>query len=323
MRTVVAVLRGGPSSEYEVSLKTGTSVLEALNKEKYEPRDIFIDRAGNWHLHGMSMSPERALRGSDVAFNAMHGGYGEDGEVQRLLDTFSLAYTGSNAAASALAFNKQHTKQAVKKIGIKTPRALVVSPPEDGDMEKLAFNIFRTFPHPAVVKPVIGGSSVATTIVNDFHTLQWGLEQALEVAPKALIEEYIKGREATVGVIDNFRGEKTYALMPVEIIPPASQPFFDYHAKYSGESIERVPGNFTHREKEELMYMARRAHEALDLSHYSRSDFIVSKRGIYFLEVNTLPGLTPQSLLPKALNAIGSKLSEFLDHVITLARGRK
>ncbi|MBC7836866.1 ATP-grasp domain-containing protein, partial [Acetobacteraceae bacterium] len=134
------------------------------------------------------------------------------------------------------------------------------------------------------------------------------------------VEEFIKGKEATVGVVDNFRGEKFYALMPVEIVPPPSREFFDYHAKYSGESTERVPGNFTHSEKEELMYLAKRAHETLGLSHYSRSDFIVSKRGIYFLEINTLPGLTGESLLPKALAAGGSKLPEFLDHVITLAR---
>lgn len=323
MRTVVAVLRGGPSSEYEVSLKTGASVLAALDKEKYEARDIFIDRNGAWHVHGMEASPERVLQGSDIAFNAMHGHFGEDGKVQRLLETFAVPYTGSNAASSALAFNKQHTKQAVKKLGIKTPRALVVPPPEDGDYEALAFKIFRSFPHPSIVKPVIGGSSVGTTIVNDFHTLAWALEQAHGLASQALVEEFIKGKEATVGVVDSYRGERTYALMPVEIVPPSSQPFFNYHAKYSGESIERVPGNFSQAQKEELAYLARRVHEDLGLAHYSRSDFIVGKRGIYFLEVNTLPGLTPESLLPKALNAVGSTLSHFVDHVINLARGRK
>lgn len=322
MRTVVAVLRGGPSSEYEVSLRSGASVLNALDKEKYDPRDIFIDRNGTWHMHGLEMLPERALRGVDVAFNAMHGHYGEDGEAQRLLEALAIPYTGSSAAASALAFNKQHTKQAIKKLGIKTPKALAVPPPQDGDFEKLAFTIFRGFPHPAIVKPVIGGSSVGTTIVDNFHTLAWALKRAHEVAPKALIEEFIRGKEATVGVIDHFRGETTYALMPVEIVPPASRPFFDYHAKYSGESIERVPGHFSHEEKGELAQMAKKVHEGLGLSHYSRSDFIVGKRGIFFLEVNTLPGLTEESLLPKALHAVGSRLSEFLDHVINLARKR-
>ncbi|HVU79960.1 MAG TPA: D-alanine--D-alanine ligase [Candidatus Paceibacterota bacterium] len=321
MRTVVGVLRGGPSSEYEVSLKSGAAVLQALDAVKYEPRDIFIDRAGIWHAHGVASSPERALRGVDVALNAMHGEYGEDGEVQKLLDSLAVPYTGSGAAASALAFNKARTKQAVKKLDIKTPRALLVNRGDaHGDTEALAFTIFRSFPHPAIVKPVIGGSSVGTTVVNTYHMLAWALEEAFKISEQALIEEFIRGREATVGVIDDFRGEKTYALFPVEIIPPKSRPFFDYSAKYSGESVERVPGNFTNGEKDELGRLAKAVHEGLGLSHYSRSDFILSRRGIYFLEVNTLPGLTTESLLPKAVRAVGSNLTQFLDHIVTLAK---
>ncbi|HWB33993.1 MAG TPA: D-alanine--D-alanine ligase [Candidatus Paceibacterota bacterium] len=321
MRMVVGVLRGGPSSEYDVSLKSGAAVLGALDTGKYEPRDIFIDRQGAWHAHGVAMPPERALRGVDVALNAMHGEYGEDGEVQKLLDALAVPYTGSGAAASALAFNKARTKQAVKKFDIKTPRALLVSRDDaHGDLEALSFTIFRSFPHPAIVKPAIGGSSVGTTIVNSYHALQGALEAAFAISEQALVEEFIRGREATVGVVDDFRGEKTYALFPVEIIPPRSRPFFDYHAKYSGESVERVPGNFTSHEKDELARLAKAVHEGLGLSHYSRSDFILSRRGIYFLEVNTLPGLTSESLLPKAVSAVGSSLPQFLDHIISLAK---
>src|SRR3990172_1010615 len=119
MRTVVAVLRGGPSSEYDVSLKTGASVLEALDKEKYEPRDIFISRGGQWHLHGVEVAPERALFGADVAFNALHGEYGEDGSVQRLLERLGMPYTGSGAAGSAVAFNKNRTRELARKLGVK------------------------------------------------------------------------------------------------------------------------------------------------------------------------------------------------------------
>jgi D-alanine-D-alanine ligase len=233
-----------------------------------------------------------------------------------------VPYTGSDATSSVLAFNKARTKQAVKKIGIKTPRAIVVDVEDArGNMEALAYEIFRTFPHPAIVKPVVGGSSVGTTIVNNYHTLEWALEEAFKIAPQALVEEYIKGREATVGVIDDFRGEKFYALMPVEIVPPRERPFFDYHAKYSGETLERVPGNFTSAQKEELMDAARRAHEALGLSHYSRSDFIVARRGIFFLETNNASGvgMSDQSLFPKALAAVGARMPDFLDHIVTLA----
>jgi D-alanine-D-alanine ligase len=322
MRKVVGVLRGGPSSEYEVSLRSGANILAALDKEKYEPRDIFIDRQGAWHNFGAPVVPEKALRGVDVAINVIHGEYGEDGRLHEILDALSVPYTGSDATSSVLAFNKARTKQAVKKIGIKTPRAIVVDVEDArGNMEALAYEIFRTFPHPAIVKPVVGGSSVGTTIVNNYHTLEWALEEAFKIAPQALVEEYIKGREATVGVIDDFRGEKFYALMPVEIVPPRERPFFDYHAKYSGETLERVPGNFTSAQKEELMDAARRAHEALGLSHYSRSDFIVARRGIFFLETNNASGvgMSDQSLFPKALAAVGARMPDFLDHIVTLA----
>lgn len=319
MRTVVAVLRGGPSSEYEVSLKSGANVLTELNRDKYEPRDIFISRDGQWHLHGVPVQPEKALRGADVAFNVIHGHYGEDGQVQRVLETLAVPYTGSDALASAIAFNKHQTKELVSKLGVKVAHGLVVEPTDD--LEQTSFNIFRSFPHPAIVKPIAGGSSVGTTKVDSFHDLQSALEKAFAVSPKALVEEFIKGKEATVGVIDDFRGEKTYALMPIEIVPPPNHSFFSYEAKYSGESIERVPGHFSEKEKDELSRLAKAVHEGLSLSHYSRSDFIVSKRGIYFLEVNSAAaiGLTKESLLPKALHAVGSKLSEFLDHVVDLA----
>ena len=297
MRTVVAVLRGGPSSEYDVSLKTGASVLEALDKEKYEPRDIFISRGGEWHLHGVGVPPEQALFGADVAFNAMHGHYGEDGQVQRLLDQLGVAYTGSDALASATAFNKQRTKEAVQKLGVKVAHGIVVD--DSGDIEELAHQLFRTFPHPAIIKPVIGGTSVGTTIAKDFHTLQYALEQAFGVSDQALVEEFIKGREASVGVINDFRNEKTYALLPTP------------HETLSKQ------------EKSDLITIAKRVHDGLGLNHYSESDFILSKRGIYFLEVNTLPIITKESSLARALQSVGAKLSDFIDHVISLARRKK
>lgn len=323
MRTVVGVLRGGPSSEYEVSLKTGSSVLEHLDREKYEPRDIFISRGGEWHAHGVAMEPEKALKGVDVAFVAMHGEFGEDGRLQRQLDALGVPYTGSDAFASSLAFNKQHTKDAVRKLGVKVAHGLVLEPAAEGEIDALAQKLFRTFPHPAIVKPVAGGSSVGTHVAHSYHGLEHALRQAYAHSPRILVEEFIPGREATVGVVDNFRNESAYALMPVEIIPPPHHPFFNYEAKYSGETTERCPGNFSDAEKGELERIAKAVHEGLKLSHYSRSDFILSKRGIYFLEVNTLPGLTQESLLPKALRAVGSSLAHFLDHVIQLAHGRK
>ena len=325
MRTVVAVLRGGPSSEYEVSLKSGATVLRELDKDKCDVRDLFISRGGDWHLHGVPVSPEKALFGVDVAWNAIHGEYGEDGRLHHLLDALGVSYTGSGAAASKLAFNKQHTKDLLAKNGIKVAHGVVVAVPQDeGARERVAIDLFRTMPHPAIVKPVIGGSSVGVSVAENYHALAEALARASGVSPEVLVEEMIRGREATVGVIDGFRGHKTYALMPVEIIPPPKR-FFDYEVKYNGETIERVPGNFSDTEKAELERAAKLAHELVGAAHYSRSDFIVSRRGVYFLEINSAQavGLTEESLLPKALHAGGTKLSDFIDHVISLVHNKK
>jgi len=325
MRTVVGVLRGGPSSEYEVSLKSGANVLSALDANKYEPRDIFIDRAGTWHLRGAPAQPERALSGVEVAINVVHGEYGEDGTLQRILDALNVPYTGADALASSLAFNKYRTNQEARKLGITVAHSAIVDSSKITDLHKTALNIFRTMPHPLMIKPIAGGSSVGITKVDNFDALEYALGKAFAVSPQAIVEEYIAGREATVGVIDEFRNEKLYALMPVEIIPPTSSPFFDYEAKYSGQSIERVPGHFSAEEKHALTKAAKAVHLGLGLRHYSRSDFIVSPRGIYFLEVNPAAGIgmTEESLFPKALQAVGARTADFFDHIIRLAKKPK
>lgn len=312
-------MRGGPSSEYDVSLKSGATILNALDREKYEPRDLFISRQGEWHAGGIALPPERALAGVDVAFNVIHGAFGEDGRVQRLLERHAVPYTGADAFASIIAFNKERTKDIARRAGIKVAHGVVAEP--GGDVERQAFELFRSFPHPAIVKPVVGGSSVATTLADSYHALEHGLREAFKVAPAALVEEFIRGREATVGVVDGFRGQPAYALLPVEIASPPGHAFFSWDAKYGGQSTERCPGNFTPQEKHALERAAIRMHQEMELAHYSRSDFIVSPRGIYFLEINPAAavGMTEESLFPKALAAVGASLAEFTDHVVSLA----
>ena len=184
--------------------------------------------------------------------------------------------------------------------------------------------VWRTFIQPSVVKPMALGSSVGVGIARDFPTFRALILAALEKSDSALVEEYIQGREATCGVVENFRDKEIYPLFPIEIIPPPEKDFFDYQAKYSGISREICPGNFSLEEKATIQQAAALVHRILGLGHYSRSDFIVSpKRGIYFLEVNTLPGLTNESLLPKSLAAVGCSLSDFLEHLLTLALNRK
>lgn len=321
----VAVLRGGPSSEYDVSLKTGETVLKNL-PPKYQGIDVFISKEGVWHVSGMEKSPAEALKHADVAFVALHGQFGEDGKVQRILEHLGIPFTGSQAFPSALAMNKHLTKGGLKHLvgptGIfKMPTHKIFS--RDEITAKGAAGIFREIAHPSVVKPLSAGSSVGVTLVRDFFTLEKALLSALEHSDAVIIEEFIDGREATCGVIDNFRGESHYALLPIEILP--SEQFYDYHAKYISEETRYViPGGFDEATKKAIQEAARAVHRDLGLRHYSRSDFIVHpKRGIYFLEVNTLPGMTSHSLIPKSVEAVGSNLPDFLDHVITLARAVK
>ena len=312
-RKKITVLRGGPSSEYEVSMKTGASILDSLPEDKYDISDVAITKDNRWFLEGVEKTPVDILKKSDLVFNALHGEYGEDGKLQTLLDTFGVPYTGSKNISSALAMNKILAKKEYKKVDIKTPVHL--------EIEKDNFSIaeiFKIFPMPAVIKPVGLGSSVGVSIIRTGIELDKALQDVFEYSDKAMIEEYIEGKEATCGVVDNFRGEEIYTLLPVEIIPESG--FFDYESKYGGGTQEICPGNFSEAEKIEIQKLAKKAHQVLGLRHYSRSDFIISpKRGIYILETNSLPGLTSESLFPKSLKAIGSNLEEFVEHLIDIS----
>ena len=175
---------------------------------------------------------------------------------------------------------------------------------------------------PFVVKPIGWGSSVGVSIVGGYAAVLAALKALFaDGAPSVLVEEYIRGKEATIGVVEGLRGEALYALPSVEIIAPKDD-FFSYKAKYGGETREICPGNFSRVITEELQRAARVIHRALELRHYSRSDFIVAPKGIYYLETNTLPGLTKESLMPKSLETIGVPLPDFLSHLVNLALSR-
>lgn len=312
----MGVLRGGPSGEHDVSLKTGAAVLRNLPSQ-FSSRDIFIDRAGAWHVGGVPIQPARAVRQCDAVFNALHGEFGEDGGIQNILDNLGVPYTGARAMPSALGMNKAAARRVFEQVGLRVPCAHVVRRGED--IMTAAQKIIRTFPQPSVVKPPSGGSSLNVHITRTFTELENALAAVLDSSNTALVEEYISGREATCGVLEGFRGEALYALPPIEIIPETGKTFFDYEAKYGGGTRELCPAHFDNETKQKIMTAARTAHVALGAEHYSRSDFIISKRGIFILEINTLPGLTEQSLLPKACAAVGCSFPQFLEHLINLA----
>jgi len=268
-------------------------VLGALNKDKYEGRDIFIDKVWQWHLHGLPANPERALRGVDLAFNALHGHYGSDGQVQRLLAGLSVPHTGPSAFESATAYNRPAARQLLVAARVKVPHGAMLDADKITDLEATALNIFRSLPQPSVVRPVAGGAG--TTMADSYHALVWALKNAIAHSKKILIEELVTGREAVVGVVDQFRNEEHYGLLP-------------------------HPGTFTHDEQAQLVDAARQVHKALRLKHYSQVHLVLSRRGIYFADVVAHPHLHEDTYLHKSLQDIGAPLPHFLDHVITLAK---
>ncbi|MEK7478013.1 MAG: D-alanine--D-alanine ligase [Patescibacteria group bacterium] len=318
-RLRVGVLRGGMGCEYDVSLKTGGQVLNYL-PEQYQPEDILITKDGTWHHRGLPLNPTNLPHLVDVVFNCLHGEYGEDGRVQKLLDDLDVFYTGSGHLASRLGMNKILAKNVLRQNGLKVAQHLPVQAGDD--LAQKAREVFLKFAPPYVVKPADRGSSVGLFFVPYLEDLAEAIADCLDYSDSVMVEEYIRGREATCGVVANFRGEPIYALLPIEIVRPSGQSVWNYIDKYSGETKELVPGPFSPEHKVELERLARTVHELLGLRHYSRTDFIVSPRGIYVLEVNTLPGLTAESLLPKSLTAIGVSYPQFLEHIINLAINR-
>lgn len=294
----VGVLRGGPSPEYAISLETGKSVLNHLPLEHYTPVDIFISRDGVWHEAGFPKNPESVLKKVDVVFNALHGRYGEDGEVAKLLELFNTPYTGSKPLSSALTMNKILSKNVYKTIGLKTPFSVTV--PLSSLSRKTLWDVYMAMPGPYVVKPATAGSSMGVRIVHTRPELEEAILAAFEYSPQVLVEEFIKGKEVFAGVVNNFRGESLYSLLP-----------------FSTNTLSQE-------EKRNIEMYAKEAHSHLGLTHYSSSDFIIHpKRGIFILETDVLPPLTEKSGFVTSLSSVGSKLSDFLHHVVQSAIEKK
>lgn len=315
----VAVLRGGPSEEYGVSMETGLGVLSALNALGYHHKDIVITKNGDWLDGGFVKPPESALEGIDVVFVALHGTYGEDGQVQRVLERRMIPFTGTRSLSSAIAFNKELTKRTLLPNNILMPKYRRVSRADNVNLDDLVPVLNAELGEELFLKPVASGSSLGARYIPSKAVLRMALEEALERYDSVLVEEYIRGREATVGVLSGFRNETTYVLPTIEVIPPYGEPLFSYEHKYSGKAVEEIPGRFSYPEKAKLAETASLVHDVIGCKHYSRSDFIVRNGEIYFLEINTLPGLTSQSLYPKAAAAVGLSYNDLVKHLVETA----
>ncbi|MEK8022460.1 MAG: D-alanine--D-alanine ligase [Candidatus Hydrogenedentota bacterium] len=296
----VAVLLGGMSREREVSLRTGSAVLSALSKLGYD--GVAIDP-------GRGVARDLMESAADVVFIALHGRYGEDGTMQGLCEILGFPYTGSGVLASSAAMDKIFTKRIFRASGLPTPDFLVSD-------EKLAVVSDRIdsppFPPPYVVKPASEGSSIGMSIVHDAAQLPMAIRSAHTHDAKVLVERFVKGVEVTVAVIG---GNDPMPLPVIQVLPKSGQ--YDYASKYTPGATEYIiPPRLPAATISDCQSLGLAAHRALGCSGMSRVDMIIGESGIEILEVNTIPGMTETSLLPKAARASGIEFHDLIDRII-------
>ncbi|KPJ98026.1 MAG: D-alanine--D-alanine ligase [Desulfobacterales bacterium SG8_35] len=301
----LALLAGGKSGEREVSLKGAEEVVKALDPNKYDVKryDPATDLA--------KLAAE--ADSLDVAFILLHGPLGEDGTVQGFLDLLSIPYQGSGVLGSAIAMDKNLAKILYRNAGLKVPEWYMASRQDIKNPSKILGQLGL----PLVIKPVSQGSSLGMTIARSENDIAEGLEKAFALDRHVMAEEFVAGREITGGVIGN---EELTALPLVEIVPGDEYEFFNYEAKYQpGASLEICPADLEEPLTIRAQNYALAAHRALQLRGYSRTDMIVSGNDIFVLETNTIPGMTPTSLLPQGAAAAGLDFPALLDRLIELA----
>lgn len=320
---------GGPSQEHDISLATGQNVFNNLDKSKYLPVSIKITKTGQWFFNNRLTSQKDALKNCDIVFNALHGTFGEDGKLQAILEQAGVKYTGSGIAASALAMDKYHSREIFKLAGFNVPKTLRIKYGENYNAQ-LNFFINKITKFPVVVKPMSNGSSVGVQVVDDQNKLAKAINFAFKLDSIVLVEEFIKGREVTCGVLENWDSQLlrsstpkwgSIAALPVtEIVPLKNNKFFNYKAKYQkGHSQEITPAPIDDSVAGKIQDIAVKAHQVLGCGGYSRTDMILKNGNgtVYVLETNTLPGLTKASLLPQAAQCAGLTLGQLLDTIIT------
>ena len=337
----IVVLCGGISSEREVSIKTGTNVCEALrtkghnaiiidvycgdkdidmsnpfakdysvsnNVEKIndytKKLDVITDEKKQNGLSFFGYNVLELCKMSDMVFMALHGEHGENGSVQAVFDLYNIKYTGTGPLGSAMAMDKGITKDILAVNNVSTPKGVKVTKGESVDLTEYGLNM------PCVVKPCCGGSSVGVSIVFDEADYMPAIDEAYKYEDEILIEEYVKGREFSIGVIAG------KALPIIEIIP--KQGFYDYKNKYqAGMTDEICPAKISDEVTERMQAEAVKAAKALKLGSYSRIDFLMDENeNVYCLEANTLPGMTETSLLPQEAAAIGYTFPELCEWLI-------
>ena len=299
----IGVLMGGMSSERQVSLMSGKAILQALLDLGYKARPVEADE----NL-ALVLRKEKI----EVAFIGLHGALGEDGSVQGLLEMMRIPYTGSGILASALAMNKLVSRQIFMQNGLPVPRFLFLSHPPAGGVGRSIL----PFAPPVVIKPCQEGSSVGITIASDDLDISRAAEKAFGYGGGILIEEYIRGREIQVGILDDV------ALGAIEIVP--KEGFYDYEAKYTdGLADHFFPAPILREDYQTAMDLGLKAHQLLGCEGSTRVDLLYRDPGEFFLlEVNSLPGMTPLSLLPEIANGVGIPFPDLVERILLGAHVR-
>ena len=340
----VVVLAGGTSTERDVSLSTGSMIYKALKKNGHQAilLDVYLgyegetegifERDTDWAAQIGGIAEEnpdleavKAMRpdgdknffgpnvlslcqSADAVFMALHGANGEDGKIQACFELMGIPYTGTDFVSSAMAMDKGITKDIFKAHNIPTPAGIRLYQGEQ-ETEKV--------PYPCIVKACCGGSSVGVCIAHDDAEYEDAKKEAFRYDKEVIVEQYIEGREFSVGVMDG------KALPVIEIAP--KQGFYDYKNKYqAGSTVETCPAELSADKTREMQDIAERVFQALRMKNYARMDFMMGKDGsLYCLEANTLPGMTPTSLLPQEAAAIGISFEELCERILDYAKNGK
>ncbi|SFN94065.1 D-alanine-D-alanine ligase [Paenimyroides ummariense] len=321
----VAIIMGGYSSEYKISLKSGEVVYNHLDSTKYNLYKIhiltegwfYVDEQNNRFVvdkNDFSVTVNNQKIQFDVVFNAIHGTPGEDGLIQAYLKLLNIPQTSCNYYQSALTFNKRDMLSVLKPYGIKTAISYYLN---KGDVIAQD-EIIQRVGLPCFVKPNKSGSSFGISMVKDSEQLLPAIDKAYAEDDEIIIESYLKGTEVSVGVI-KYQND-TIVLPITEIV--SENDFFDYEAKYEGKSSEITPARISDEEKAKVEDVAKRIYTILKMDGFSRSEFILVSGEPFLLEMNTVPGLTTESILPQQAREAGISLNELFDNAIELALTR-
>ena len=321
----VAVVMGGYSDESVISLRSGQLILNHLDKIKYQPFEVHVLK-DEWYCliesvkypinkADFTFTKDNQTIKFDVAVNTVHGTPGEDGHLQAYWELIDLPYSGCNYYQSSLTFNKRDTLSVLSKFNIPKAKSIYITKGDTIDGDKIVAELDLPF----FVKPNQSGSSLGVSMVSTLDDLPKALDFAFAEDNDILIESYLNGTEVSVGVL-NYKGE-TKVLGITEIV--SQNAFFDYEAKYLGKSNEITPARISSELEKLVIETAIKVYESLGMIGFSRTDFIIMNGIPHFIEINTNPGLSPQSIFPQQAAFTKIEMSELLDNEITLALQRK